>query len=260
MRPLIRKFERPDFVSVSTACIRFYEELNDFLPPSRRKAHYAIGFQGTPSVKSLIEGEGVPHTEVEMVLVNGNPVTFRTKIRDGDRISVYPVFESMDVTPVNVTRSKPLREPKFILDVHLGKLARYLRMMGFDTLYAKDYNDLDLVKISVTEKRCILTRDRKLLMRKEVERGYWIRSGSVTEQVSEVIRRLDLKHATRFFSRCTRCNGDLEVVDDQEVLAVFPGYRFFPGTGFCRCENCRHIYWNGSHCKRFAERILKVLE
>jgi uncharacterized protein with PIN domain len=244
---------------VNTAYIRFYEELNDFLPPPRRKVLYSIGFKGSPSVKSLIESEGIPHTEVDMVLVNGGPVTFSDKVRDGDHISVYPVFESLDISAINLTRVKPLREPKFVLDVHLGKLTRYLRMLGLDTLYNTGYQDRELADISFAENRCLLTRDRKLLMRTKIQRGLWIRSDIALEQAAEVIRRLDLKNSIRLFRRCTLCNGTLKVIDQNEALVAFPGYNFLHGTSFFRCGQCQHIYWNGSHCKMYEERIMKSL-
>lgn len=177
----------------------------------------------------------------------------------GDQVSVYPVFESFDITTVNASRLKPLREPRFILDVHLGKLARYMRMAGFDTLYDNAYADEELAAISVAQKRCILTRDRKLLMRKDVERGYWIRSMDPAEQMSEVIRRLDLKQSINLFRRCPQCNGELEAIAEAEAMGRLQGYHFLPGTIFSRCKECKHFYWNGSHCKRFSDIIAKIL-
>jgi len=242
------------------AFIRFYEELNDFLPPSKRKMLYAVQFRETPGVKSIIESEGVPHTEVDLILVNGVPVTFREKIRPGDHISVYPVFESFDISAINVIRLRPLREPRFVLDVHLGKLARYLRMLGFDSVYDNLYDDKEINRISGNEKRSVLTRDRKLLMRKDLERGYWIRSEMILDQVAEVIRRFDLVNSIRCYTVCTLCNGVLHIVDEATVRMKFPGYRFLPGTVFYRCVKCSHLYWSGSHTERFEKVITdKVL-
>jgi len=244
-----------DPASMNIAFIRFYEELNDFLPPDKRKALYSVHFPGDPAVKQVIEAEGVPHTEIDLILINGISVPLTEKVHSNDRISVYPVFESFDISPVNTIRLKPLREPKFVLDVHLGRLARYLRMLGFDSLYNNAYPDHEIVRISLEEERTILTRNRKLLMLKVIERGAWIRNEMVTGQVIEVIRRLDLVNAIRLFSRCTLCNGTLEPSDEISVKLLFPGYRWLPGTLFYRCPRCRHIYWNGTHCERFTTWI-----
>jgi uncharacterized protein with PIN domain len=236
---------------MNTACIRFYEELNDFLPAPKRKVLFPVVFKSNTPVKSIIEAENVPHAEVDLILVNGHSVAFGEIIKDGDHISVYPEFESLDISPLYRLRPKPLREPQFVLDVHLGKLARYLRMLGFDSLYDTAFEDEELARISSVEKRCILTRDRKLLMRKEVERGYWIRSDKIGEQVKEVIRRFDLGNFIRYFSVCTLCNGLLSPVDETAVRPEYPHHHFLPSTAFYRCERCGHFYWNGTHFSRF---------
>ncbi|MCH7974911.1 MAG: twitching motility protein PilT, partial [Bacteroidetes bacterium] len=153
---------------------RFYEELNDFLPGEKRKVPFEHIYIDRTSVKDVIESFGVPHTEIDLILVNGKSVGFDYLISVGDDISVYPVFESLDITDVQYLRPKPLRNPKFIADVHLGKLAHYLRMMGFDVLYKNDFDDDEIVNVSLTEKRAILTKDRGILKRSEVTHGYWI--------------------------------------------------------------------------------------
>ncbi len=160
---------------------RFYEELNDFLPDEKQKVRFALYYIDRASVKDIIESLGAPHTEVDLILVNGKSVGFDYLINDGDDISVYPVFESLDITNVQHLRPKPLREPKFIADVHLGKLTDYLRMMGFDVLYKSDFDDKEIVNLSLTELRAILTRDRGILKRSEVTHGYWVRSTKINE-------------------------------------------------------------------------------
>ncbi|MBN1293701.1 MAG: twitching motility protein PilT, partial [Candidatus Latescibacteria bacterium] len=141
------------------AQFRFYEELNDFLPTEKRKIDFTYEFDGTPSIKDVVEALGVPHTEIDLILVNGASVDFSYHMCDVDIISVYPVFESLDISPVTHLREKPLREPKFILDVHLGKLAKYMRLLGFDTVYDNLYDDHEIVALAVAQKRTILTRD-----------------------------------------------------------------------------------------------------
>jgi uncharacterized protein len=186
--------------------LRFYEELNDFLPEDKKKKRFTHYYIDRTSVKDLIESFGVPHTEVDLILVNGKSVNFKYLINDGDDISIYPVFESFDITDVQHLRAKPLRKPKFVADVHLGRLTRYLRMMGIDVLYKNDFNDDEIVRISIKERRAILTRDTGILKRNKVTHGYWVRSIKVEEQVKEVLKRFDLQKEIKEFSRCIECN------------------------------------------------------
>ncbi|MFC2094157.1 Mut7-C RNAse domain-containing protein, partial [Bacteroidota bacterium] len=201
---------------------RFYEELNDFLPEEKRKIRFAHNYIDRASVKDVIESFGVPHTEVDLILVNGNSVGFDYLINDADDISVYPVFESLDITNVQHLRPKPLRNPKFIADVHLGTLARYLRMMGFDVFYKNDFDDNEIVNLSLSEKRAILTKDRGILKHSKVTHGYWIRSTKVKEQLIEVIKRFDLKNIIKEFSRCIDCNSLLIKIDKDKILNELP--------------------------------------
>lgn len=240
---------------MAQAFFRFYAELNDFLPSARRGTSFSVRFNSPVTVKHLIESLGVPHTEVDLILVNSQPAGFETRIAEGDQISVYPVFESLDLTPVNQLHPRPLRNPRFVLDTHLGRLAAYLRLLGFDSLYRNDYQDDQLAQISVSETRILLTRDRGLLKRREITHGVWIHSSNPQEQVQEVIRRFDLVHACQPFTRCLRCNGLLEVVDKAAVQASLQ-----PGTNrefeeFSRCQTCSQIYWQGSHYRRMQRMI-----
>lgn len=226
---------------------RFYEELNDFLPPQRRKCSFHHGFAGTPSVKDTIEAIGVPHTEIDLILVDGASVGFDHRMRGGERVAVYPMFERFDVTPLLRLRPRPLRRPRFVLDVHLGKLARYLRLLGFDVLYRNDYDDPTIVAISVRERRIVLTRDLGLLKHGAVRHGYWLRATRPRQQLREVIRALDLARSIRAFTRCTLCNGRLKPVAKKAVQ-----HRLAAGTRehfdeFYRCRGCAQIYWPGSH-------------
>ncbi|MFH1159580.1 MAG: Mut7-C RNAse domain-containing protein [bacterium] len=241
---------------MNSATIRFYEELNDFLPRKKRKISYSVHFRDHPSIKHIIEAEGVPHTEVDHILINGRSVSFQEKVYHQDFISVYPVFESFDISSVSKIRQKSLRIPRFILDVHLGKLARYLRMLGFDSIYSSGYSDKDLVGLSISGKRTVLTRDRRMLMNKELERGYWIRSDDTIEQVHEVIHRFDLTGLIHRYSRCTLCNGMLSPVDETLARKRYPDHQFYPDTCFYQCGNCSHLYWKGSHCERFDRIFL----
>ena len=159
-----------------TATFRFYEELNDFLPPRRRKRAFDYTFRGTPSAKDAIEAIGVPHVEVDLILVNGVSVDFGHRLANADRVAVYPVFERLDITPLVRLRERPLRNPRFVADVHLGKLVRRLRILGFDCLYRNDYSDEQIARLSANQARTVLTCDVGLLKRREVVRGRWVRA------------------------------------------------------------------------------------
>ena len=245
---------------MSTAVFRFYEELNDFLPPGRRKVQFPYEFTGTASVKFAIEALGVPHSEVDMILVNGEPVDFSYKLKEGDMISVYPVFESLDISnPVHL-RERPLRDPKFVLDVHLGKLAGYLRFCGFDSIYRNDLEDNEIVDIGEKESRTILTRDLDLLKNKRITRGYRIRSSEPVIQLKEVITRLDLKKSITLFARCMECNGELKNIEKEKILHLLEPKTKIYFNNFRICASCSKIYWQGSHYLKMLNTIEMILK
>ena len=227
--------------------LRFYEELNDFLPEEKRKKRFTHQFIDRTSVKDLIESLGVPHTEVDLILVNGKSVGFKYLINNGDDISVYPLFESFDITDIQHLRPKPLRKPKFVADVHLGRLTKYLRMIGLDVIYKNDFEDDEIVQASVKEKRAILTRDRGILKRNDVTHGYFVRSSKVEEQVMEILERFDLKNQIKEFSRCLECNELLKPVKKEEVINQLPPKVSLSQNEFYECQSCNKIYWKGTH-------------
>ena len=238
--------------------LRFYEELNDFLPPERRKVGFTHALTRRTAVKDLIESFGVPHTEVELILANGEPVDFSYIVQPDDRISVYPMFESLDASPLIRLREKPLRDTRFVVDANLGQLARYLRLLGFDTLYRNDFTDAQVAQIGSQEQRVVLTRDRALLKQKIITHCYFVRAAKPHEQVREVLARLDLYRILRPFTRCLRCNGELEVVDKETVLdQLEPKTRQYYER-FRRCKACGQAYWRGSHFKRM-EKLCEYL-
>ena len=244
---------------MTEAHFRFYAELNDFLPQAQRQTPLTHAFNGRVSVKDMIESLGVPHTEIDLILVNGESVDFGYHVQDGDRISVYPIFESFDITPLVRVRPRPLREPKFVLDVHLGRLASFLRMLGFDALFPENYDDENLARISASERRTLLTRDRGLLKRKLVTHGYSVRETDPRKQLAEVLRRFDLYGLIAPFSRCVQCNGLLEPVDKADILD-----RLQPDTiryydEFRRCPSCDRIYWKGTHYARMKQMIAEIM-
>lgn len=242
------------------AWFRFYAELNDHLAPDQQYQTIERSFFVPGSVKDAIESFGVPHTEVELILINGDSADFSHVVRDGDRVAVYPVFESIDVRSELRVRPQPLRDLKFVLDVHLGKLAAYLRMLGFDAEYANSATDPELVRIASSQQRVLLTRDRGLLMHTAVTRGYWLRQTESRRQLAEVIRRFDLAAAARPFTRCMTCNSALRPADRTEVLHRIPPRTAELHDQFLECSGCGRVYWQGSHYRRMRRWIDVLLQ
>ena len=247
--------------SVETAIIpeykaefRFYGELNDFLRPAQRQRTIPYRFSGHPGIKDPIEVFGVPHTEVEIIIVNGQPAGFGYRLQANDRVAVYPVFKSLDVSPLPELRNKTSPNPRFVLDVNLGKLAKFLRVLGFDSLYRNDYQDQEVADIAAEQQRIVLTRDRRLLYFKKIEHGYWVRAVKVAIQLEEVLRRFDLPGSIRAFSRCPVCNGVLAPVSKADILhRLEPKTRLYYQEFHC-CLNCQRIYWHGSHMEDMRQR------
>lgn len=247
---------------MSEASLRFYAHLNDFLSPPRRQYEFCHCFNGTPAVKDVIESLGVPHTEVALILVNSRAVDFGYNVQPGDRISVYPPSEQV---PLSTHRAANLQSPddgdyRFVADVHLGRLAAYLRMLGFDTLYPEDYRDEELARISSEEGRILLTRDRGLLKRSIVRRGCYVRATDPWEQLDEVIKRFNLYDLLAKSQRCTGCNGELYPVDKAAVAdRVLPStYRCY--DEFHLCAACGKVYWRGSHYEQMNTFLARVYQ
>jgi uncharacterized protein with PIN domain len=222
----------------SRVLVRCYAELNDYLPEARRQRSFSVPFSAAASIERLIDHN----------------------LQAGDRITLYPLFESFDVTPLLRLRDRPLRRVHFVADAHLGRLARYLRLLGFDTLFENDPGDAELARISAREGRILLSRDKRLLQRRILSHALWIPAIRPREQLAYLVDRLDLRGLFRPFTRCTLCNGRLvEVMEDVPDLPVPPGVRAAFKT-FWRCEGCDRIYWQGSHYDRlraFVEQLAK---
>ncbi len=223
-----------DLQTKAFAEFRFYEELNDFLAPERRKTTFPVPIDRGRSVKDAIESVGIPHTEVDLVLVDGASVAFGHVLRGGS----------------------PLREVRFVLDCHLGKLARHLRMAGFDSLWETDYGDEEIVALSVTQKRVVLTRDKGLLKRRAVERGHFVRETESEKQFCEVVRAFQLEPSLKPFSRCRMCNAALREVPKESVRGRVPETVWRELDDFTECPQCGRIFWRGTH----YERLSRVLE
>ena len=229
-----------------TITIRFYEELNDFLKNYPLKTDIPFSFKGKRSIKDLIENFGVPHVEVDMILINGKPVRFDYIVENGDRISVYPVFERFNIGHTSLLRDYTLRTSKFVLDVHLGKLAKHLRLLGFDTDYTRFRDDPELAEISDKEHRILLTRDRQLLMRSIVQWGLIIRSDQPIQQIVEVLNKLDLWDEIKPFTRCKSCNGIIKQIPPDsnkfETLKInIPEKVLKWCSEFTYCSSCNKV-------------------
>ncbi|MFZ2853602.1 MAG: Mut7-C RNAse domain-containing protein [Rhodocyclaceae bacterium] len=237
------------------ASFRFYAELNDFIARARRQREFEHACAGDASVKHAIEALGVPHTEVELILVNGVSVGFARRLRHGDRVSVYPKFEALDIGPLLRLRARPLRVTRFVADAHLGGLARLLRMAGFDTLYDNRFDDTEIERIAGRDGRIVLSRDRELLKRRGIDHGCYVHALKPAAQLDEILVRLDLAGSVQPLALCLECNAPLRPVDKALVLdALPPGVRERQQR-FSTCGVCRRVFWEGSHWRHMRERL-----
>lgn len=237
----------PEGVVMNQAMFGFLGGLNDLLPLSRRYRPIFLLFKENPSVKHLIESLGIPHTEIAQILVDGLLVNFNYAVQNNDRIWVYPEKVAMDGSPGLDWRDPQDHRLYFLLDNHLGKLAVYLRLLGFDTLYRNDYQDEELAEIAAGDDRILLTRDRRLLMRRQIPRGYCIRSLDPHRQLIEVMNRYCLQGHLVPFCRCLRCNGILGPVSKQVVLHRLEPLTRLYYDEFYQCQQCGQVFWKGSH-------------
>ena len=235
--------------------VRVYAELNDFLRKDLRQTTVCYSFRGRVTVKEAVESLGVPHSAVDLVLLNSNPAGWNHLLNDGDYLSVYPEFETFDVTGLTLNGRKPLRNTKFIVDAHLGGLARKLRLLGFDSVYEPGIHDDTIIELASSEKRIILTRDKGILRSGKVDHAYFVRNTHTQEQIREVVDKFALKSQFRPFTRCLICNEELNRIEssvakdlvDQDTLRIF--------SDFFRCSGCGKVYWEGSHYDRMRNFI-----
>lgn len=244
---------------MSSISIHFHGELNAFLPGSRRDRGLEQTLDRKTSIKDLIESFNVPHTEVQAIDVNDQAVDFSYIVRPGDRIAVYATPASLSVGSNMPLRPTPPVPPRFVVDCNLGRLARYLRLLGFDALYSNRYQDSEVAGIAQRDERIVLTRDRFLLQHRIIVFGYFVRDPNPLDQLREVIRRFDLASQITPFSRCTRCNGELVEVAKADIL-----HRLEPKTilyyhQFRHCPDCDRIYWPGSHYERALALVRELI-
>jgi uncharacterized protein with PIN domain len=238
--------------------VRAYAELNNFLAPESRGVTVRRPFRSHQTVKDVLEAMGIPHTEVDLILVNGSPQGFSYRPSVGDRIAAYPVFEALDIGSTARLRPVPLRDTRFVVDVNLGRLARLLRVLGFDVWWSSDADDATLTEVSLDEQRILLTRDRGLLKRRAITHGLFVHSQHPEEQTLEVIKRLDLRQRLAPLTRCLHCNGKLAAVSKDEVIDRLEPLTRQYYEEFSRCAECGRVYWAGSHHARLLSLVERL--
>jgi hypothetical protein len=230
------------------AVFEIHGDLRTLLRPGWRDAHPLVQpVTRRASIKDVLESFGLPHTEIGRILCGEREVDFAFAVEEGQRFAVFPVLPPWNVTAATLLRPEPLDSLGFIVDVNVGRLARYLRMAGLDVLFDPGWDDTDIIDLLGFDRRVVLTRDLGLLKRKRVEFGRYVRSENPAEQLQEIIRLFGLEDELRPFSRCLECNTPLEPVAKEEVI-----HRLEPLTkkyyhSFSRCPSCDRIYWAGSH-------------
>ena len=240
----------------------FHGRLNELLPAGARDRPIDRVVDGSPTVKDVIESLGIPHVEVDAIVAAGVSVDFEHRVCDGESVEVYPDASEVD----GLTRVRSLKPPplpperlRFVLDGHLGRLAAYLRMLGFDTSYWNHAADDALATLASREERTLLTRDRGLLKRAIVRRGYFVRSDRPHDQLREVVVRFGLGPACRLFGRCMRCNSPLEAIALAAARTRVPPRVALEQTEFQHCPACDTLYWRGSHHARMLRLIEAVV-
>ncbi|MFD2512344.1 Mut7-C RNAse domain-containing protein [Pontibacter locisalis] len=242
----------------NTASFRFYGALNDFLRSRERGKELEYTFNSAPAVKDAIEAIGIPHPEVQAILVNEKPVGFSQPLLAGDRVEVYPYSSTMNWPADYALVTTCRKSNRFVLDVHLGTLAKSLRMLGFDCYYRRDLSDKRIAEIAQEEQRIVLTRDVGLLKQKTIERGYWLRSQQTEEQLNEVMQRYNLLDELDPLTRCLVCNTFIKQVEKQEILNKVPPKTRLYFEEFYQCPSCEKVYWKGSHYERMLQYIAHV--
>ncbi len=243
---------------MSKAQLRFFGPLNDLLKPSFRFRAFELSTLERRSVKDAVEALGVPHTEIDLITVDGESAGFDHLIAADETICIYPHFSSLDITTITRVRPPELMTHRFVVDVHLGRLARRLRLLGFDTLYRNDWDDAELARCSEQEGRILLSQDRGLLKRRRVRHGQLVRSHDPDRQIEEVIERFDLRPEASPFRRCPLCNTVLRTVAREAVASRLPPHTRAAFREFRECRNCGRLYWKGAHHRRLG-RLLERL-
>lgn len=235
----------------ATAKFRFHGSLEGLLARGRRGAAFDHACARAASLKNAVEALGVPHTEIGRILVNGAAATLDRTVRHGDAIEAFPWPDGGAAAPEG--------ERRFLADAHLGALARFLRMLGFDTAHENALTDVEIRRLARDERRIVLTRDRDLLMCRDIAVGCLVRAQRPEEQLREVAVRYALAGAAQPFSRCLRCNLPLDRVEKRAIVERLPGQVRAHHEQFMVCHGCDRIYWPGSHYARMRAMLRELL-
>jgi len=236
--------------------LRFHGDLNLFLGSKASGAVIERPLTEKTSIKDIVESCGVPHPEVDLILVDDQTVGFGHTLAKDARVDVFPV-ENRDTDRTD-KRLQHIGIAIFVADVHLGRLTRNLRLLGFDVAYPKDADDWQLLDMMARENRALLTRDRRLLMHTIVQHGYYPRSQNADEQTIEVVRRFDLSKLIAPFTRCLRCNAPLKEASKAELIDKLEPLTKIYYDQFRRCPDCKQIYWSGSHFSKLQKRVENI--
>lgn len=239
-----------------TVHFRFYEELNNYLPEELRKVWFDYHTEKNSTMAEVIKSIGVPLEEIDLILVNQQAKKSSYTLQNNDRISVYPIFETFDLTRSGHLHDKPLRNPTFICDVHLGKLCKLLRMLGFDTLYSNNYTESKIVSLAKKENRIILSKSRSLVKSPSVTHAFGIRSADPLEQIRDITEKLQLANNLHPLTRCLKCNNLIEAVEKEKIAKKLEKRTNRYYNEFFICPSCNQIYWKGSH----YENMLKYID
>lgn len=227
-------------------------KLNHFLPKKWKHQPVDYLFNGKVALKHILESLGIPHPEIGEVILGELKIDLGYHVQHLDAIDVYPYHPG-----AGPNQSAEIR---FVLDNNLGKLSDYLRLLGFDTLYNPDWDDKTIAEQADSQQRILLTRDRGLLKRKIIRRGYCVRADMPRDQVSEVIEHFGLQELVAPFRRCVRCNGLLQPVEKSQIIDQLQPLTRLYYNEFMRCADCGQIYWKGSHYEHmqpFVNRYIR---
>ncbi len=225
------------------------------LPARHRRLEIRYSFEGRPSIKHVLESFGVPHTEIGEIQIRENLAEMGHIIEDGEVYHIFPVRNAAHEDRTEL----PAIAPRFIIDTHLGKLATYLRLFGFDTLYDNQATDEDLARISRQDQRILLTRDRGLLKRKTIIAGFCLVQDDPEDQLRAVIERFGLSTQIHPFTRCLRCNGLFLPIEKKDVAGRVPEQSFKVYQEYWFCQNCNQVYWKGTHFEHMETFIRRVV-
>ena len=229
---------------LAIARFSFDPDLEKFLPRERRGGSFEYACARAATLKNAVEALGVPHTEAARILVNGATATLGRIVRDGDLVEVH-----------GWERQQPAFALRFLADAHLGGLARFLRMLGFDTLHENAFEDAQIRRLAHDERRIVLTRDRELLKCRDIAVGCYVRELKPEAQLREVSKRFDIAAAARPFTLCVRCNLALQQATIEQAKAYAPPEVVERHRVFHRCPGCGRVYWAGSHYARMKAAL-----